>query len=128
MSAQMPHRSKSTVCALYHAFVWTCRLLIKQAQLDLAGKDQDSRHWSDVADSNAEHIVKTIPFLWAAASGQSGKALNTRGTFHIVIEWYEHSGNETMLEHCKETERNCREESRFLQWDAFVSYGHGLLY
>ncbi|KAK5166418.1 uncharacterized protein LTR77_007961 [Saxophila tyrrhenica] len=128
------HHFSNTLNGLFHAFYWTCQLLIKQTQLDLAKSDPrhdietEGKLLTQHANDYAAHMVRAIPFLWEAASGQTGKMFTTRGLFHFASEWYERSGNAQLLDYCQEMERNCREENKCLQWDAMLPYSFGLLY
>ena len=106
--------------ATYHAFTWSCLLLIKQAMLDVA----QSRDWypaedfeliGSQADSYAHLLCGSIAYFADMAGGVISKATALKGALHFASQWFEKRGRCDFVQWLSGMERETITDMPFFQ-------------
>lgn len=125
-----------------YAFLWTCRLLIHQALLDLeeaAGlKSRPSENYtnrsakscsSDDDDSsrdlsNLTHSLReTIQYFAAIPAGSNCRMITTYGPLYFMNAFYTRVGGEEGISWCTEIENTIRKaDVALVEWDALAPW------
>lgn len=128
--AQVPLCFTSPLYAAQLGVYWTCLLLLNHAWLCVSHVAQhrfQACQLSLAADSCADMLCKSIPYLLNTADGHISKALAVRAPLHFAKDWWR-KRDQTKLLWCNEVELQLRKEVPYLNWDALLPCTFSALY